>query len=767
MRSLPGPGLAVLWVLLVAGLGSAPLAAQQRAAAVREIERPEVLDLDFRGVEAVDEDELENSISTAASSCNSPIYRFTLCLVTKSPAVYTRRYLDREELARDVLRVRVFYWRRGYRGAQVDTVVAERGDDGVAVTFLVNEGEPTLVDTAVIAGIDSIIGAEERARLLLLEPGEPFSILALDSSLVRVRDALWDEGYADAVIDTTVVVDTASRLATITIEADPRWQARIGSVSVRGLERLEPKTVRNSLTIEEGEVFRLREVLRSQRNLYESNLFRSATFDVAGEDSIKSVAITVREGDIQSVRLSGGFSTVDYVQVEGRYTHRNFLGDARRLQFSAAVGNLFASALEDEFIFKRIPDDELGGDRSPFLRPSWQASIELRQPWFRSPLNTVTVGAFANRRTTPNVVVDRGQGVTATFNRQFAPRANLGGSYRFEVTRVQAGDVYFCVNFGVCDPITIEAVSAAQRLSPLAITGTIDRADDPLSPTRGYNLRLDLEHASAVTASDFRYNRAITEGALYRGLAGGVLAGHVRLGWARALSSSAEALGIPDLSDQGTLHPRKRFYAGGSRSVRGFAENQLGPRVLTIAPSKLRGLTVTEGENGAPPDTSYACAPSTPITQCDLSAATLDDDAFFQRPVGATTLAEASVEFRRQIWGPVVGAVFVDGAILGPGETGLVRFEGSFMAITPGIGIRYISPVGPIRVDIGYNPSGAEPLPVLTQIEVDDQLRLVQVIGTGTEADPQVRDYDPFGGSSGFKSFLRRLTLHLSIGEAF
>ncbi|HEX5581461.1 MAG TPA: BamA/TamA family outer membrane protein, partial [Gemmatimonadaceae bacterium] len=671
------------------------------------------------------------------------------------------RYLDREELARDVLRIRVFYWQRGYRSAQVDTIVAPRGDDAVALTFLVKEGAPTVVDSVVVTGADSILSAGERRRLVLLAPGEPLSLVALDSSLLRVRNALWDEGYADARIDTSIVVDTAARAASVTIATDPRWRARVGRVSVRGLERLAPMTVRNSLTIEEGDVYRVGELLRSQRNLYESNLFRSAMFDVTGEDSIKSVVFTVREGDIQSVRLSGGFSTVDYVQVEGRYTHRNFLGNARRFQLSGAVGNLFASALEDEFIFKRIPDDELGGDRSPFLLPTWQSSIELRQPWFRSPRNTITVGAFASRRATPNVVVDRGQGVTATFNRQLAPRANLGGSYRFEVTRVQAGDVYFCVNFGVCDPATIEAVSAPQRLSPVGLVGTIDRADSPLSPTRGYNLRVDVEHASSFTASDFRYNRASADGALYRPVGGGVLAGHLRLGWARALASSAEALGIPDLNDQGTLHPRKRFYAGGSRSVRGFGENQLGPRVLTIAPSKLRKLVVTEGVNGAPPDTSFACPPSTPIQQCDLSAAGLSDDDFFPRPVGATALAEASVEYRRRLWKQLVGAVFVDGAILSPGRTGLVEFEGSFMAVTPGIGVRYISPVGPIRVDIGYNPSTSEALPVLTQVEVNDQLQLVQVIGTGTPQNPQQREYRPF------TSFLRRLTLHLSIGEAF
>jgi outer membrane protein insertion porin family len=767
MRLLRTLGRTASWVVL-AGLGVTPLAAQQqRASATDDMERPEVRELDFRGVSAVDEDELRDGVATAESSCNSLLYRFTACLISKSPIFYTRRYLDREELARDVLRIRVYYWRRGYREAQVDTLVAPRGDGEVAVTFEVTEGRPTVVTTVAVTGADSVLTAEQRDALVLLEPGEPLSLPALDSSLAQVRDALWDRGHADAEIDTAVVVDTATRTATVTIETRPRWVARVGTVRLRGLEKLGTNTVRNSLTLEPGDVFRRDEMLRSQRNLYESNLFRTAVLEAEGEDSVKALLVSVREAELQAARAAAGFNTVDYVQVEGSYTHFNFLGGARRLRLSAVVGNLLASALEDQLIFKSIPEDHLGRDQSPFVRPTWQASAEITQPWFRSPRNTISLATFAHRRATPNVVVDRGQGASATFNRELATRINLASTYRFEVTRVEAGDVYFCVNFGVCDPVTIEAVSAPQRLSPLAIIGTIDRADDPLGPTRGYTARLDLEHASGYTASDFRYNRAMVEGTLYRGLGSGVIAGKLRFGWARALASSAEALGIPELTDQGTLHPRKRFYAGGSRSVRGFAENQLGPRVLTIAPSKLRGLTVTPGEGDAPADTSYVCAPEIDITTCDVDAAGLSDDDFFPRPVGGTALAEVSVEYRRRVWGPVSVAAFVDGAILSPGETGLVRFEGNFAAVTPGIGVRYQSPVGPIRVDVGYNPTRAEELPVLTQVDETGRLRLVQVAGTGTPADPQGRWYDPFADKSGFKSFLNRLTIHLSIGEAF
>ena len=67
------------------------------------------------------------------------------------------------------------------------------------------------------------------------------------------------------------------------------------------------------------------------------------------------------------------------------------------------------------------------------------------------------------------------------------------------MTRVEAGDVYFCVNYGVCDLETIGSLRRHQRMSPIQISASIDRSDIPFSPTKGYIARIDLEHASGAT----------------------------------------------------------------------------------------------------------------------------------------------------------------------------------------------------------------------------------------------------------------------------
>jgi hypothetical protein len=119
--------------------------------------------------------------------------------------------------------------------------------------------------------------------------------------------------------------------------------------------------------------------------------------------------------------------------------------------------------------------------------------------------------------------------------------------------------------------------------------------------------------------------------------------------------------------------------------------------------------------------------------------------------------------------------MFVDGAVVGAASLHDITSPttstttGITGAITPGFGLRYRSPIGPIRVDLGINPKLKEELNVITE---DETGQLVQVTCSGASASTcpnSRRAFNPAGAAGG--SFLarivNRLTLHLSIGEAY
>jgi hypothetical protein len=153
-----------------------------------------------------------------------------------------------------------------------------------------------------------------------------------------------------------------------------------------------------------------------------------------------------------------------------------------------------------------------------------------------------------------------------------------------------------------------------------------------------------------------------------------------------------------------------------------------------------------------------------------------EDGDFTPKPLGASALIEGSIEARYRFWGPLSVAVFLDAASVG------AKFGGTATVFTPGFGLRYLSPVGPIRVDVGYNPRPDESLSVITELSQPRDSGWLRAVGvsqglTGTALDTfaaqtglyQIsaqRTFNPATGT-GLGGVLNRVTLHLSIGEAF
>jgi outer membrane protein insertion porin family/translocation and assembly module TamA len=709
---------------------------------------PEVVNLTLKGVNAMKKADLLQSVYTTASYCNSFILA-PFCWISKSRYFYTKKYLDHKELERDVLRIRIFYWKRGYRETEVDTAVVPRGSNKVGVTFFIKEGPPILVSSVVVNQATPLLSQREINRRLSIGKDGPLNLIRVDSSRFFLQASLFDKGYADAEVDTVIVLDSAAHSASVSFTLNPKYKTTVEDIVINGNAGVNDRTIRKSLTFHIGDIFQRSEMLRSQRALYESNLFRRAAIeprppiDIATPDSAKVIVVTVQEAPPREARLSAGFNTVDFFQVEGRFTNYNFLGAARRLDIQGAVGNLLASSLNGRGIFHNASVPQTS-TLARYFSPTYNASIDLREPWFGSPHNELALSVFSHRRSAPGIYIDNGYGTSLTFTREFAERAPTSANYRFEISRVDAGDVYFCINYGVCDLPTLEALRGNQKLSPFAITSTIDRTNDPFSPTTGFRANGSVEHASSFTFSDFRYNRATVDGAAFMPVRRrGSVGAHARIGWVNALGSTTQAVGVSTSVGDGVLHPRKRFYAGGSHSVRGFGENQLGPRVLTIP------ITTLQSQDSL----NVACTSGTDVTTCNPNAGTLKDRDFEPRPLGGNFVVEGSVEARFPVWQQLFGAVFVDAGMVSQRTNPTLPKKRT--AVTPGFGFRYRSPVGPIRADIGFNPGGTESLPVVTENIVNGQKTLVTL--------QKRRIYSPTNGHG----ILGRMVLHLSIGEAF
>ncbi|HSJ23161.1 MAG TPA: BamA/TamA family outer membrane protein [Longimicrobiales bacterium] len=711
---------------------------------------PRVERIRFPGAESLDAGDLATRIRTEETRCRVWLLR-PLCAITDWRLIHIRRYLDAEELAADEDRLHVYYFQRGFRHATVNTRLAPRGR-GVEVIFEVEEGPPTLVESLDVVQTRDAVSARQIRRADLPREGERLDLVRLTDGVIRLTDRLGRGGWLDGAVHDTVDVSADGLRAAVRVAIDPGPRSTLGGLEVVGNERVTERTIADGLRLRQGRTLRLQDLVASQRSLYESNLFHEARVRVPAQtDSAKVVEVTVREAPPQSARIGGGLNTMEFVQAEARYTNYNFFGGGRRVEVRGTVGNLLADELSGRGIFRNVRRENAGGlDPDAFTRPTWLASIDLIQPSFRSASNTLGLAVFTHRRIVPGIVIDRGIGAELSATRRLDYQTPVTIAYRYELAALDAGELYFCVNYGICDLPTVAVLQERQRLSPVQASFIADKGNDPIAPTDGYRIRVNAEHASGMTMSDFAHHRLSADASLYYPLdvhRRRVLAGRLRLGAVRPLDGAAGTglLGDDDGTDLGrVLHPRRRFYAGGARSVRGYTENQLGPRVLTVSPEALL-------------DDGAGCAEAQILDgSCDPNM--LPIAVFHPRPVGGRNVIEASVEYRFPLRANIQAAVFVDGARVG-GPGGSVP-GGAVAAVTPGAGVRFESPVGPIRVDLGVRPLVKEELRVVTEMRDDDgTARLVPL------ALP--RTYDPLGGRSFLRQVLGRLTLHLSIGEAF
>jgi outer membrane protein assembly factor BamA len=708
--------------------------AQGRPASSDPRDSMDVASLTFDGAKAVSTSDLKLVIFTRTSSCRLILFA-PVCKLTPNLLFTDRRRTTRDALGEDITSLRVYYWRRGYREAQVDTVLAP-AKRGVAVTFRIVEGEPTRVGTLTVTQRAPVLSPAELAGAVALREGEPLSLVALDSTLARLKVAVWNHGYGDVRIDTIIPAAATGHVVPVTIDVDPRWITRVGVVDFDGNHALSDATLRRALLLQPGALYTHDAVLESERRLFQSPaIARALVVTPPAGDSVKRISVAVTETSPHHASVTLGFNTIEFGQAAVDLRD-NVLGAGRWLALRAAAGNLLGEQLNGHGIFRQaIPDG--APDASVFLQPTYQGSLTLTQPWIAGARTSASVTLFGGRRSLPGVVVDEDLGATVGVVRELAPRLPVGINYRIESTRLRGGAVYFCAGYGICDDATANALTSRQRLAPVSVSAWIDRADDLEAPTRGYTAVLDAEHASGATGSTFSHERIAADGAFYRAFGSSdveedqfpkVLALHGRAGWV-----------IP----HGILHPRARFYAGGMQSVRGFAENELGPQVLQVRRASLLAAGCTDATI-----TSGACDPSS-----------IPSNEFFTRPTGGTSVLEGSAELRLPLGSKLGGVVFLDGAYVG--TNGLDLPAHGRGAITPGAGLRYRSPLGVLRIDLGLRPIGAQSLPVVAA--VTDASGVEHIVRLATE-----KSYSPIDPNPGaLRSLARRLVVHFAMGQAF
>ena len=710
-------GSAILLFLLLMMAGCAPNGAQTGPyPQFADFEGREVLEVRFEGELLLPRDELARITATRATRCQ---LLFIPVCIPGTNIGRDRYHLDLDELARDVARIQLFYRDHGYYGTRVTPSVDPTMErDGVAVRFRIRPGRRVVLEELDIEGTEGIVEPEALRERIPLRVGEPFRRIDFLASVDTIQSTLLREGHAYAQVLRNFSLDTIANVADVRYEAIPGPLVRVDTVLVEGAERLGVRAVRDQLTFREGDILRAIDLNRSQRNLYNVGFVAFAAIEIAPDEmqvdpdrAAATVLVRVVEAARYLVDATAGYGTLDCLRTNARWLDRNFAGSGRRLDITGSLSKLGVGAPTGAGLENSICP-ALEGD--PFSEEmNYRLAADFEQPRLFRAGTRLTAGVHTERLSEAFAFQREATGGQLSVGHQLTLHDVVTTTAEVQRGRTLADPVVYCFGFEIC---TVEARAPLLRnrwSNALTLAGVHDRAERIGHTERGYRVRAAGTYSDQWMGSDDQFLRLLSEGTMYR---------EIRPEWAIAglLRGGTFVDGV--IGPQGGfVPPERRFYAGGPNSVRGYPRNALGPRAY-----------VTEG---FPIDGEII--PSTDPADIRGSA------------IGGTETVEASVELRTPsplFRDAVRLGFFVDaGQVWAPGS----QLSAGSVRVTPGAGVRIGTPIGPIRIDLGYNPYALTSGPLY--VRDGDDLLLV---------NPDFRPRDERGR-------LGRIQVHFAVGHAF
>ena len=697
----PGPGTRVprrRWLAALVGVaallvGARPASAQLRPLVVHSVK--------FTGYKPVDPEFLAASIATTQSSFfrRSPLLSWI--------GLGEKRTFNQLLFVGDVSRLKIAFIKSGYPLVKVDTVV-KRSRDAIDVTFKITKGEPIRLASFQIVGLEGVDNAAQYQLDLPIAAGDVASDYKLHEARDTVEQRLRNHGYATAWVEFLEDENQHSATEHARFQVHTGLYSRFGQIHVAADSAVDTALVASLMATRPGAEYREKDILRSQRNIFTSELFRTFAIDTAVVDSTIPMDVRVTPNFAHRIKASVGYGTDDCLRIGAGWTARNFPGSG--LVFDV-TGQLSKIGVGDPFGFglEKSLCTELANDSVGSRVANYGINLSLRRNAFLSPNNSAAISVFATQHSELLVYLRREVGASFSITRLTSDNMPITLAYRIADGTTTANPASFCAFFNTCDPAAIAILQQRRLQGTLTLSILRSRVNNPLDPLRGTILS-----ASATVSSRYLGSSPTQQFARFIGDASGfipltrsvVLAGHVRAGVILAPK-------IDVGPDNGNfVPPDQRFYAGGASDVRGYDQNELGPLVYVVSAD-----SVTNG--------------------------TFNASATRIAPTGGTRVAIANLELRFPtplFTGRLKGAVFVDAGMLSnEGETKPVR-------ITPGFGLRYASPLGAIRFDIAHNPYSLE------------SGRLYAISSDGSLTKLQ----DAF-----VKDRATRWTLHFSIGQAF
>jgi outer membrane protein insertion porin family len=606
-------------------------------------------------------------------------------------------------LKNDVATLEGLYRSNGFRQVQIQTKVDDnyKGEENrLAVHIQIEEGPRTRVGEVQILGNHEIQTNDLPERST--EPGQPYSEQNLANDREQILNYYFNHGFPNATLDITTKASANQpngEDVTFTIQEGERFT--VNRVMVAGTENTRDYVVQREVQVHAGEPLSQQDLLDTQTRLYDLGIFSqvdTAVQNPEGTDPQKNVLVQVQEAKRYTFTYGGGLefqtgqpagttapagTTGVSPRVAFDVTRLNFLGRDQTLTFQSHVGRLQQRGLISYTIPKLLDSDK------------WKLIYTIFYD------NSLDVATFTSQRLEGKIDLRQQIGNPGT-----EPGSRQGPSsitYRLEFRRVRASNFAKGIN-----PGEIALLSLPARVGGPGFTFIRDKRDNPLESTKGNYFTLDAYAAFHYLGAESDFGRGLAQNSTYQAFGGKGKAGH-QFVFARSTTIGLQqpfrdtrvvppgACPTSPITNETVcqgffLIPLpEQFFAGGGNSHRGFGLNQAGPRDPGSGfPLGGTAQFVNSLELRFPPLTL-------PYLGEGFGLAVFHD-------MGNVFTAQHDMVKGLLRWHQPNPQQCLSGGT--PNSQCMTQFNNSgydYTSHAVGVGVRYKTPIGPLRFDFGYN----------------------------------------------------------------
>lgn len=458
-------------------------------------------------------------------------------MVTKQKGFLRSGKLTEEDLEEDIDKITAFYKENGFLDVVVQSPDIEVSGDRFIITIGVEENQRYYVGDITLEG-NTVLGDAEITGVMTLQSGDVYNLAKAEESIQNMYGIYADEGYIyNSIVPVENVRDSMIDIQYNITESAP---ANVARVLITGNTNTREKVIRREIVTIPGQRYRRRDVIRSQREIFNLGFFDDIRILPGAPDDSGNIDIIYNVQEKEGVGTVGAgisYSAQDRFTGYVEFSHPNLFGRGQRLYTKF----------------------ELGGRLTNF-------QIGFTEPWF---LDTRTsAGAdiyYVNRNW--DYYNKRDLGLSTRFSFPFyLDYTRLAYSFRVERTQVlDISRTYTppATGYSLYDD-TIPKWTLAN-----AFTLTRDARDYIFNASSGSYISLNAEFANKILFANVDYSRYTAEARAY-----------FPLFWKVVLMARAKAGMVTsrDGDDQVPLY--KRFYAGGvgPDGVRGYSDRSLSPR---------------------------------------------------------------------------------------------------------------------------------------------------------------------------------------------